>query len=73
MPSEVKKMRFKRILFIGGNYFPEPIGIGKYNGEMIDMLAREGHYCTVVTSYPYYPQWKVQQPMPKSRYGLKKK
>jgi colanic acid biosynthesis glycosyl transferase WcaI len=55
-------MRFKRILFIGGNYYPEPIGIGKYNGEMIDMLAREGHYCTVVTSYPYYPQWKVQQP-----------
>jgi colanic acid biosynthesis glycosyl transferase WcaI len=55
-------MRFKRILFIGGNYYPEPIGIGKYNGEMIDMLAREGHYCTVVTTYPYYPQWKVQQP-----------
>ena len=55
-------MRFKRILFIGGNYYPEPIGIGKYNGEMIDMLAREGHHCTVITSYPYYPQWKVQQP-----------
>jgi colanic acid biosynthesis glycosyl transferase WcaI len=62
MPSKAKKMRFKRILFIGGNYYPEPIGIGKYNGEMIDMLAREGHYCTVVTSYPYYPQWKVQKP-----------
>jgi colanic acid biosynthesis glycosyl transferase WcaI len=55
-------MHSKRILFIGGNYYPEPIGIGKYNGEMIDMLAREGHYCTVITSYPYYPQWKVQQP-----------
>jgi colanic acid biosynthesis glycosyl transferase WcaI len=52
----------KRILLIGGNYYPELIGIGKYNGEMVDLLAREGHRCTVVTSYPYYPQWKVQKP-----------
>jgi colanic acid biosynthesis glycosyl transferase WcaI len=72
MPSEVKKMRFKRILFIGGNYFPEPIGIGKYNGEMIDMLAKEGHYCTVVTSYPYYPQWKVQKPYAQKPLWFKK-
>lgn len=65
-------MRSKRILFIGGNYFPEPIGIGKYNGEMIDMLAREGHYCTVVTSYPYYPQWKVQKPYAQKPLWFKK-
>jgi colanic acid biosynthesis glycosyl transferase WcaI len=65
-------MRFKRILFIGGNYFPEPIGIGKYNGEMMDMLARQGHYCTVVTSYPYYPQWKVQQPYARKPKWFKK-
>src|SRR3954464_15004186 len=25
-------MQAKRILFIGGNYYPEPTGIGKYNG-----------------------------------------
>jgi len=65
-------MLFKRILFIGGNYYPEPIGIGKYNGEMIDMLAREGHYCTVVTSYPYYPHWKVQQPYTQKPIWFKK-
>lgn len=55
----------KKILLIGGNYFPEPTGIGKYNGEMIDMLAQMGYSCTVVTSYPYYPYWKIQEPYTK--------
>ncbi|MEJ7738047.1 MAG: WcaI family glycosyltransferase [Chitinophagaceae bacterium] len=52
----------KRVLLIAGNFFPEPTGIGKYNGEMIDLLASQGYECTVVTSYPYYPYWKVQEP-----------
>jgi colanic acid biosynthesis glycosyl transferase WcaI len=50
----------KSILLIGYNYAPEPTGIGKYSGEMIDWLARHGTACTVITAYPYYPQWKVQ-------------
>ncbi len=58
----------KRILLIGGNYFPEPTGIGKYSGEMMKWLAGEGHDCTVVTTYPYYPQWKVQPPYEKKRF-----
>jgi colanic acid biosynthesis glycosyl transferase WcaI len=58
----VVQYQSRRILLIGGNYYPELIGIGKYNGEMVDLLAREGHQCTVVTSYPYYPQWKIQKP-----------
>lgn len=52
----------KRILLLGGNYYPEPTGIGKYNGEMIDFLASQNYRCTVITSYPYYPYWKVQLP-----------
>lgn len=52
----------KRVLLIGGNYAPELTGIGKYNGEMMDMLASKGYQCTIVTSFPYYPQWKVQEP-----------
>jgi colanic acid biosynthesis glycosyl transferase WcaI len=51
-----------RILLIGGNYFPEPTGIGKYNGEMIDWLANQGYECGVITTFPYYPYWKVQAP-----------
>jgi len=62
----------KRILLIGGNYYPEPIGIGKYNGEMIEWLAQNGYECTVITSFPYYPQWKIQQPYLKNSFWFKK-
>ena len=58
-------MEGKRILFIGGNYYPEPTGVGKYNGEMVDILAGMGYRCTVITSYPYYPFWKIQEPYTK--------
>ncbi|MEJ5961890.1 WcaI family glycosyltransferase [Pedobacter immunditicola] len=62
----------KRVLLIGGNYYPEPIGIGKYNGEMIEWLAQNGYECTVITSFPYYPQWKIQQPYLKNSFWYKK-
>ncbi|RFZ85776.1 colanic acid biosynthesis glycosyltransferase WcaI [Mucilaginibacter terrenus] len=52
----------KRILLISHNFAPEPIGIGKYNGEMINWLVGKGHDCTVITTFPYYPYWKVQEP-----------
>jgi colanic acid biosynthesis glycosyl transferase WcaI len=29
---------------------------------MVNWLLSEGYKCTVVTSYPYYPYWKLQQP-----------
>lgn len=52
----------KRILLIGYNFHPEPTGIGKYNAEMIEWLAQHGYDCTVLTTYPYYPHWRVQPP-----------
>ncbi|WP_374166805.1 WcaI family glycosyltransferase [Arcticibacter sp. MXS-1] len=52
----------KRILLLGINCFPELTGIGKYTGEMVQWLAENGYDTTVVTSYPYYPYWKVQAP-----------
>jgi colanic acid biosynthesis glycosyl transferase WcaI len=52
----------KEILLISHNFSPEPTGIGKYNGEMINWLAEKGHNCTVITTFPYYPYWKVQPP-----------
>ena len=51
-----------RILLIGGNFSPEPTGIGKYNGEMMQWLSENGYDCAVVTTYPYYPQWKLKEP-----------
>lgn len=51
----------KRILYIGYNFSPELTGIGKYSGEMMEWLAKKGHRCTVITAFPYYPQWKVEE------------
>jgi len=62
----------KRLLLIGGNFSPEPTGIGKYNGEMIKWLAAQGYDCTVITSYPYYPEWKVQPPYDRNKNWYKK-
>ena len=62
----------KRILFIGGNFSPEQTGIGKYSGEMIQWLSNEGFECTVVTTYPYYPQWQIQDAYKKRSYWFTK-
>lgn len=51
-----------RILIYSINYFPEPTGIGKYNGEMAEWLANHGHEVVITTAPPYYPWWRVQQP-----------
>ncbi|MEX2336150.1 MAG: colanic acid biosynthesis glycosyltransferase WcaI, partial [Fulvivirga sp.] len=58
----------KKVLLIGYNFSPEPTGIGKYSGEMIHWLATKGHDCTVITSYPYYPYWSVQEPYVNRRF-----
>lgn len=58
----------QRILLIGYNFTPEPTGIGKYSGEMIEWLANAGYDCSVITTYPYYPYWKVQEPYHKKRF-----
>ncbi|HBI11856.1 MAG TPA: colanic acid biosynthesis glycosyltransferase WcaI [Franconibacter pulveris] len=48
-----------KILVYGINYSPELTGIGKYTGEMVEWMAREGHEVRVITAPPYYPQWQV--------------
>jgi colanic acid biosynthesis glycosyl transferase WcaI len=52
----------KRVLLVGINFSPELTGIGKYSGEMISWLSDNGYDCTAVTSFPYYPNWKIQKP-----------
>jgi len=51
-----------RILVYGINYSPELTGIGKYTGEMVEWMARQGHDVRVITAPPYYPEWKVGEP-----------
>jgi colanic acid biosynthesis glycosyl transferase WcaI len=48
------------ILTYGINFYPELTGIGKYTGEMCFELAKN-HEVTMITTYPYYPHWKVQK------------
>jgi colanic acid biosynthesis glycosyl transferase WcaI len=64
-------MKKTRILFLGYNFYPELTGIGKYSGEMVYWLAKRGYDCSVITTYPYYPYWKVQEPYYKNRFWYK--
>jgi colanic acid biosynthesis glycosyl transferase WcaI len=49
-----------RILLLGINFQPEPIGTGKYTGEMAVFLNEKGHQVRMVTALPYYPAWRVK-------------
>jgi colanic acid biosynthesis glycosyl transferase WcaI len=51
-----------KILLYSINHAPELTGIGKYNGELTEWLTEQGHEVKVVTSFPYYPNWKIQKP-----------
>lgn len=48
-----------KIQIIGLNFAPEPIGIGRYTGDMAQSLAARGHAVEVVCAPPYYPAWQV--------------
>lgn len=50
-----------RLLVYGLNSAPEPIGIGKYTGEMVAWLAARGHQVHVIAAPPYYPAWRVAE------------
>lgn len=43
------------------NYAPELTGIGKYNGEMMPWLLKQGHDVSVITAPPYYPEWELHE------------
>ena len=57
-----------KILVYGINYSPELTGIGKYTGEMVEWMARQGHEVRVITAPPYYPQWQVGEKYSAWRY-----
>ncbi len=48
-----------RILIYGINFSPEPVGIGKYSGELAIWLKEQGHQVSIVTSQPYFPSWRL--------------
>jgi colanic acid biosynthesis glycosyl transferase WcaI len=58
-----------RILIYGLNFAPELTGIGRYTGDMAAWLAEQGHEIRVVTSYPYYPAWRLAPGCPTWRWS----
>ncbi|WP_438961148.1 WcaI family glycosyltransferase [Nonlabens sp.] len=52
-------LKGKQITFIGLNYAPEDTAIGLYSTQMVEALINAGAHVNVVTAFPYYPQWKI--------------
>lgn len=48
-----------RILILGINYSPEKIGVAVYTTDLAQSLVKAGHEVSVVTTNPYYPEWRV--------------
>lgn len=48
------------ILVYGMNFSPEFAGVGKYTGEIVEHLVKEGADVSVVTAPPHYPGWQVR-------------
>jgi putative colanic acid biosynthesis glycosyltransferase WcaI len=48
-----------RILHLGMHYWPDETGIAPFNAIRCEFLAAQGHEVTVVTGFPFYPQWRV--------------
>jgi len=49
-----------RVLIYRINYAPEPIGVGRYSGEIGAYLTGQGVKVEVVTAIPHYPGWSVR-------------
>lgn len=62
-----------RLLLLTLNYAPELTGIGKYSGEMAEWLAARGHAVRVVTTPPYYPEWRVHDGYAAWRYARERR
>src|SRR5581483_826450 len=55
--SESSRKKLKVTVW-GINYSPEVVGIGPYNAALCDHLLAQGHSVCMVTSSPYYPEWR---------------
>jgi colanic acid biosynthesis glycosyl transferase WcaI len=50
-----------RILVLGTNYAPEKTAIGPFTTGLCEHWAGKGHDVTVVTAFPYFPEWRVHE------------
>ena len=67
LPSQLKKELNNKITIIGINYYPEDTAIGLYTSQLASYYNTHGFDVTIVTGFPYYPDWKIS-----SNYSSKK-
>lgn len=49
----------KNITIISPNFWPEDTAIGLYNTQFSKFLTDNQYKVTVITAFPYYPQWSI--------------
>ena len=55
------KLQGKNITLISLNFYPEQTAIGLYSTQLAQFLEEQGAHVTVITAYPYYPEWKIHK------------
>jgi colanic acid biosynthesis glycosyl transferase WcaI len=48
-----------RVLVVGTNYVPERTGMAPFSTGLCEHFAGQGHDVQVITTFPYYPEWRV--------------
>ena len=48
-----------RVLVVGTNYVPERTGMAPFSTGLCEHFADQGHDVHVVTTFPYYPEWRI--------------
>lgn len=51
----------KSITIITPNYYPEDTAIGYYTTDFANNLVSRGFEVQIITGFPYYPQWKIEE------------
>jgi colanic acid biosynthesis glycosyl transferase WcaI len=57
-PAIARKRAAVNIFVWGINYAPEKTGIAPYNTGLCTHLAAAGHDVRMITTFPYYPEWR---------------
>ncbi len=47
------------ITLISANFYPEDTAIGFFSSQMVDFLKNNNNQPTVISGFPYYPQWEI--------------
>ncbi|MBW8785061.1 MAG: WcaI family glycosyltransferase, partial [Novosphingobium sp.] len=58
MPAPPRRATRRRLLLIGLNYDPEPLGIAPYTSAVAQALVGAGVAIDAIVAQPYYPTWR---------------